>query len=207
MIHGNERNITEGALYWDPDEEVFVEVTDLASAIDADGVTVVERGYTSVDDDDIMKGARILGYGEQETPPPRPEPRPTDWSPRELNWPPPREGHIFWVPKQALVHEYLRAWHAYLEAKKEGWVFETMDPWIREGVLGAGECAFAAFGIRDLYDQIVVMDRRMTGARKESIAKQWRSTADNIKVITAKDGEKAVWKILRGFGIERHKAA
>lgn len=203
-----DRDVSRGGLWYDPDLDQFVEVTDLDSNSGIDGVVEIQKGWADIAPDSIEEGARELGWTKLEEPPAFPEhdeSEPHDWMPRPRIWPKPKKGDLFWVPEAPVVGRVLKVWEAWQTLKDQGRKFSELTPIERDelwsGIIMAAEAVQAHSGLPTI-DRRMVVIKKGTSAAKRPDKTAMAFGASRFVVTT--NLEKAVWKILDSdYGIRK----
>lgn len=193
-IYLDQSHVSSGALWYDPDGWEFVEVTDLDSSTGIQGVTMIQMGSAIIDEELIRKGAEFTGQG-QERPPARPE-GPREWSPSWRRWPPPKPGHLFWVPDPGPVEKYVDAWKAFEEEQVKP---KEMPIDMLEALLSAAECAYAYRGMDVSWTILVVEKTSPEFKHLEEVRLQWGAS----QAVPTTNPDRTVWKALKQFGIKK----
>jgi len=188
-----DRNVLYGGAWFNPDDMEIIEVIDMESAAGDEGVTMLERGGIHVPNEDhLRKALESAGFFHEEGPPSPREGR-KFWDPRPWG-PPPQPGQLFWTPKPIDGPRIMQAWKTWKDLDAEGGKFEELPEEVQHDVLMAAD-AILGYSGAEYGGQVFVIDKaqRRSGAKTGS----WPGA------IYSSNPEKAVWKILKKWGVRR----
>ena len=187
-----DQNVLNGGLWFDPDDDEVIQVTDMQSAAGETGVTLVERGRIYVTEEKLKKAAESAGMFYEEPPPQPPKGR-KHWFSRPWS-PPPKPGHLFWMPETPFGPRVMKAWEEWTKLFDAGGKFEELPEDVQYAVM-RGAQAVMDYSSMDVSESRVVISK-WKGAAKQK--RQW------LNAVISSDAEKAVWKILKEMGVRRN---
>lgn len=187
------RDVTEGGLWYNPDDNEMIEVTDMESGAGEKGVIYVEIGSLYVTEETMRRAVEGSGYFQLEPPPEAPRGRKRWLSIPFI--PEPAPGYLFWVPETPLGPKILEAWETWTEHHKRGGKFEELPEETQELVFRGAQELHSYSGM-DGGDTHVVI-QKYPGAEK------WKDH-DYPNAIISSNPETAVWKILKSMGVRKN---
>ncbi len=184
-------NVAAGGLWFDPKDGDIIDVTDLGSATGEYGVTLVEDGSLYITQERLEKAGKSAGLF-QDVPPPTPPTGRKHWDPRP--WAPPaKPGYLFWMPAEPVPGpKVLEAWDKWSELSQKGITFEELSKSEQHYILIGAEVLMSYYGF-DVDRSIAVIER---GPGMKEKKDKWGDSS-----VISKNPERAVWKILKEWGV------
>jgi len=189
-----DRHVVYGGVWYDPVNEDFIEVIDVADAgRNHESVNYIERGSAYMTVERLETALRGAGYFTEEEPPKHPAGR-KQWFVEDLI-PPPKPGALFWMPEPILGPRILKSWEEWEAFKRAGSKFEEVPQEIRDDVLLAAEAVMSYHGIDGGHSGPIVV------IKKADATPKLRREYPNA--IISSNPEKAIWEILKKMGVRR----
>ncbi len=184
-------NVAAGGLWFDPKDGAVIQVTDMASAAGEEGITLIEDGSLYITQERLEKAAKSADLF-QDQPPPEPPTGRKHWDPRP--WAPPtKPGYLFWMPVQPVPGpKVLEAWDKWSELLQKGITFEELLKSEQHYILIGAEALESYYGF-DVNQSMVVIEY---GPGMQAKKDQWGDSS-----VISKNPERAVWKILKEWGV------
>lgn len=201
-------NVTFGGLWFDPETMQAVEVVDLDSAAGVDWSNLIEKGPVWITESRIRAGASTREWDIEERRPGPPVPEgPREWMPQSFyeKWaPPPKPGHLFWMPDIPLVEEIIPSWRRFEVASselglKKGFNFLADED--KANVMLAADVVLAEYGFDTKSDDRILVIKK--GSERagdiDALTEGWRAG----RGVIATNPKKMIWKILKEWGIKK----
>lgn len=188
-----DRNVVNGGLWFDPEENEIIEVIDMDSGAGETGVNYIERGSLHVTEERMRSAVESSGHFSVESPPGPPKSRKRWFS---VPWtPPPAPGYLFWVPKPPIGPKILEAWDTWTEHEREGGKFEELPEEIQELVFQGAQALHGYAGMDRGETHVVI--QQYPGAKK-------KKEEDYPNAIISRNPEAAIWRILKEMGVRKN---
>lgn len=188
-----DRNVVYGGSWYDPADEEFIEVMDVDVGRDYTSVNYIERGTAPIRIDDLEKALRSHGYFTEEEPTALPKGR-KQWFAEDMT-PPPKPGHLLWVPEPIKGPGIMHSWEEWKAFQRAGAKFEEIPAEMRSDVLLAADAYLAYHGSNAGHESPRVVINRA------DITAKLRREYPNA--IISSNPEKAIWKELKKMGVRR----